>query len=305
MLAIVIPYYKLSFFEETLLSLTNQTNKEFNVYIGNDASPEEPEEPKELLEKYNGQFNFSYKRFENNLGGTSLTKQWDRCIAMTQNEEWLMILGDDDVLSPTCIAEFYKCLPEIIVENCKVVRFASVIIDGLNNRSSSLYAHPKLEKATDFFYRRITNKTRSSLSEYIFMRSQYKKYGFYDYNLAWFTDDRAWLEFSEFKNIYSINNAFVSFRLSDENISRVDYKSNEKEVVRLQFFKFIVSKHLNKFKRYQQRHFLLHYEQLIYKNKRVNFYFWLLVFSSFLKRFYFIQGIKFTRRVFIHLRINE
>ena len=42
MLAIVIPYYKYTFFEETLLSLQNQTNKKFNVYIGDDASPENP-----------------------------------------------------------------------------------------------------------------------------------------------------------------------------------------------------------------------------------------------------------------------
>jgi len=40
MLAIVVPYYKLTFFEETLKSLKSQTNKKFKVYIGDDASPE-------------------------------------------------------------------------------------------------------------------------------------------------------------------------------------------------------------------------------------------------------------------------
>lgn len=38
MLAIVIPYYKYTFFEATLISLKNQTDKRFNVYVGNDAS---------------------------------------------------------------------------------------------------------------------------------------------------------------------------------------------------------------------------------------------------------------------------
>lgn len=41
MLAIVIPYYKLTFFEETLQSLANQSDKRFKVYIGDDASPED------------------------------------------------------------------------------------------------------------------------------------------------------------------------------------------------------------------------------------------------------------------------
>ena len=42
MLAIVIPYFKLTFFEETLQSLANQTDQRFKVYIGDDASLENP-----------------------------------------------------------------------------------------------------------------------------------------------------------------------------------------------------------------------------------------------------------------------
>ncbi len=53
MLAIVIPYYKLTFLEATLLSLANQTDQRFKVYIGDDASPEDCTP---LLEKYRGQF---------------------------------------------------------------------------------------------------------------------------------------------------------------------------------------------------------------------------------------------------------
>jgi len=55
MLAIVIPYYKLTFFEATLQSLADQTDKRFKVYIGDDASPENPSR---LLERYQGKFDF-------------------------------------------------------------------------------------------------------------------------------------------------------------------------------------------------------------------------------------------------------
>lgn len=48
-LAIVIPFFKLDYFEKTLESLANQTNKNFNLYIGDDFSPETP---LKLLEKY-------------------------------------------------------------------------------------------------------------------------------------------------------------------------------------------------------------------------------------------------------------
>ena len=105
MIAIVIPYYKFAFFEETLKSLANQTNKNFMVYIGDDASPEDPTS---LLQNYKDKFEFIYYRFENNLGSKSLVKQWERCIAMTQGEEWIKILGDDDVIGNYVVESFYK-----------------------------------------------------------------------------------------------------------------------------------------------------------------------------------------------------
>ena len=73
MIAIVIPYYKLTFFESILQSLANQTDKRFNVYIGDDASLDDPSS---LLEKYNNQFDFVYHKFEKNIGSISLVNQW-------------------------------------------------------------------------------------------------------------------------------------------------------------------------------------------------------------------------------------
>ena len=299
MLAIIVPFYKLTFFETTLKSLASQSDKRFKVYIGDDASSRSPID---LLEKYKGQFDFVYHRFETNLGGISLTKQWERCIALSNEEEWIMILGDDDVLDSNCISEFYANKTEIINSNCNVVRYATVIIDQDNIVTSSEYRHPKLEKATDFFYRRFTNKTRSSLSEYIFTRKVYEKYGFYNYNLAWYADDRAWLEFSEFKDIYTINTAIVRFRLSNENISRNYFKSKEKEIVQLQFFEYLVYKVLMKFTPKQKIFFLLYFEQIIYKNKKVSISFWFYMCSCFMNSFYFVEVIKFTRRVLIYLK---
>lgn len=301
MLAIVIPYYKLTFFECTLESLANQTDQRFKVYIGDDASLENP---LVLLEKFKGKFDFSYHRFDDNLGGISLVRQWDRCIAMTGEEQWFMILGDDDTLSSTCIADFYTCLPEIESHNCTVIRYASIINDVLHQKLSALYTHPKLEKATDFFYRRFKNQTRSSLSEYIFKKSAYRKYGFYNYDLAWHADDRAWLEFSEFNEIFSINSSYMSFRLSDENISRDHYKIKEKQQVTVGFFKFVAVRHFFKFERHQQKELLLHYEQLVYINKKVNFSFWVTLFLLFSGSLHFMQSIKFTRRLLIHLYQN-
>jgi glycosyltransferase involved in cell wall biosynthesis len=298
MLAIIIPYFKLTFFEETLLSLAKQTDKRFKVYIGDDASPENPTN---LLEKYKGKFEFIYHRFEDNLGGTSLTQQWDRCIALSADEKWIMILGDDDELDEHCLADFYRNLANIIIAKSNVVRYATRINDILQLKKSDIFTHPQLEKATDFFFRRISNQTRSSLSEYIFKRASFEKYGFVDYDLAWHSDDRAWFEFSENSPIFTINTSCISFRLSGENISRADYKIKEKQQISLIFFRFMLKEYFSIFSNEQKRYFLLHYEQMIYSNKKVTISFWFLIFRLFLSIGSIKQSVKFSRRVFIHL----
>ena len=60
------------------------------------------------LENYKGEFEFEYHKFENNLGSSSLTKQWERCVDLASNEEWIMILGDDDYLDSNVVASFYN-----------------------------------------------------------------------------------------------------------------------------------------------------------------------------------------------------
>ena len=150
MLAVIIPYYKFTFFEATLQSLANQTDKRFKVYIGDDASPEDCNY---LISEFKGYFDFTYHRFETNLGGISLTQQWERCIALSSNEEWVMILGDDDVLGKNVVAEFYNNLPKIKSENVNVVRFSTQKIDDEGKLISEIYYHPKIENAVDFLFR--------------------------------------------------------------------------------------------------------------------------------------------------------
>ncbi|WP_291102526.1 MULTISPECIES: glycosyltransferase family 2 protein [unclassified Flavobacterium] len=248
MLAIVIPYYKHTFFEETLLSLSNQTDKRFKVYIGDDASPEDPTD---LLEKYRGKFDFVYHRFDSNLGGISLTQQWERCISLSANEEWIMILGDDDYLSDTVVEQFYIHLPEFLSKT-NVVRFASRTIVEPEKFKARICENPVWESATDSFYRKFKMITRSSLSEYVFLKGVYKKHGFYDYPLAWNSDDRAWLDFSEDKPIYSINEGLVCVRLSNLNITGKKDNFELKNASSVAFYKYLIQQKIKYFNKYER-----------------------------------------------------
>lgn len=256
MLAIIIPFYKLSFFEDTLQSLANQTSKCFKVYIGDDASPENPSV---LLEEYQGKFDFVYHRFDENLGGKSLPQQWKRCIALSANEEWIMVLGDDDVLSETVVESFYNN-QSVFTGKSNVIRFASKKLFGKDIVDSSVFLHPEWESATAAFYRKFAKTTRSTLSEYIFSRASYLKFGFYDYPLAWNSDDRAWLEFSDCKPIFTINESIVYFRLSDLNISGRQDNLLLKNKSEIEFYKFIVVSKLKEFNKEQQLRLLRRYQ---------------------------------------------
>jgi len=281
MLAIVIPYYKLKFFEETLISLSNQTNKNFRVYIGNDASPDDPID---LIKSFQEKFTIIYKRFEENLGGTSLTGQWDRCIEMVQEEKWIMILGDDDVLESSIVNAFYQHLA-VFEEKSKVVRFASKIITEESKIISNVFEHPVWEKAGDAYFRKYRGLTRSSLSEYIFEKAIYMKIGFFSFPLAWHSDDMAWLEFSGNTPIYSINEAVVFVRNSSISISGKTDNEDSKHLATLNFSKHIISKRLSFFSKDQRLEIMRTYENLIEKKRNVQFKEWAFLFYFYLKNY--------------------
>jgi glycosyltransferase involved in cell wall biosynthesis len=237
MLAIVIPYYKSTYFEETLLSIANQTDKRFKVYIGDDSSIYNP---LGLLNVYINKIDLNYHRFEINLGNISLTKQWERCINLTQNEEWLMVLGDDDVLEHNVVEEFYAIVDK---DNIDLIRFKLQTIDENGNVKSLNSEHKVFETSHDLLESMFCSKETITASEFIFRREVYIEHnGFVEFPLAWFSDNATWLTFSKQKGVYNIQHASVYWRLSGVNISSSssDIKSNSMKVKSLFMFMFFL-----------------------------------------------------------------
>lgn len=298
MLAIIIPYYKLTFFKATLQSLVAQTDKRFKVYIGDDASPEDCSV---LLQQFQGQIDFKYHRFDANLGAISLTQQWERCIALSNDEQWLMILGDDDVLDDNCVASFYANEVEIKENKSNVIRYACKVINAQGNVFLGPYFHPKLELASDFYCRKVKNLTRSSLSEYIFKKEVFNQYKFVNYPLAWHSDDKAWLDFSENKPIYTINEAIVYVRFSEINISGRQDNIAQKLTATFQFYGDILRDKKNVFTSKQVLTILMSYEVIIKKDRKLNFNEWIFLFRNYFFNFKLIPFLKFIRRFLISI----
>lgn len=294
MLAVIIPYYKLTFFEATLNSLAAQKDQRFIVYIGDDASPENPAQ---LLEKYSGTFNFKYHRFLENLGGISLVQQWERCIALVEDEEWIMILGDDDVISANIVDEFNNNVDNELCKRIDVIRFASLKIDSNGDMISKVYDHPTLEKSSDFLFRR----TRSSLSEYIFKADIIEKVGFKDFPLGWHSDVLAVLEFSRFDTILSINNAVVSVRISNQSISGSKKNLHLKDKASFLFYYYLVSKK-SKFFSEEQNKKLFERLSKSYLNDKRNIMYFLKISSLYIYKFRWGQYFSFLKNIYFKLQ---
>jgi glycosyltransferase involved in cell wall biosynthesis len=215
-LAIIIPAYKAIYLSEALDSLVNQTNKEFEVYIGDDASPENLYQ---IIKEYEGKLNILYKRFEVNLGGKDLVAQWERCIDMA-TEDWLWLFSDDDVLEPKCVEVFYN-----FIENNKTAELLHFDVEMID-KNSAYYAHcepfPEVMTTMEYFEKRINYQINSFVVEYVFTRDLYlRENKFQNFDLAWGADDATWLKFSKSTGIYTLPGAKVKWRFSDSNVSSV------------------------------------------------------------------------------------
>lgn len=223
-LAIIIPYFKNIFFEQVLESLSLQTNKNFTVYIGDDCSPFSI---KDILERFEDKLTIKYTRFAQNLGSSSLTKQWERCIALS-DEEWIWLFSDDDIIEKDAVQVFYDSANQ---DNL-LYKFNTKVIDEAGKLSPyyAKFDHKNIFESTisaaDFINNRLAcHGFRSFAVEYVFHRSLYDEFKFVDFPLAWGSDDATWF-------LYSLQNggnirvlkALVYWRFSGANISS-DVKS--------------------------------------------------------------------------------
>lgn len=241
-LAIIIPYYKIDFFEETLKSVTDQTNQNFTLYIGNDASPNNP---LPLIEKYFKESEYHYFDYKDNIGSENLALQWERILENVQ-EEWVQILGDDDCISTDFVEEFYKILPDVKKNKISLIKCGQQWVDENNNLlESHVYDFDKVS-AAEIFIKKYNNEIRSSLSENIYQTQIIKKHKFVKLPLAWGTDDLSLLDFSENGYIQYIPKPLVSVRISTESISGSDRYEKLKKSAIHQLQEKIICKFSNK-----------------------------------------------------------
>lgn len=214
-LAIVIPAYRKTFLERAIRSVAQQTDRRFRLYVGDDGSPEQLEP---VVRSAAAGCDFVFKRFEQNLGGRSLVRHWDRCIQLS-GEEWVWVFSDDDVMEPGCVEAFHREL-EQTRGVYDLYRFNTLQVDANDCVAAVSPSHPAVESSLEFAYHRLCATRHSTFQELIFSRKAYERVvSLPDFPHAWCADDAAIILLGDKTGIRTIESPRVRFRMSGENIT--------------------------------------------------------------------------------------
>jgi hypothetical protein len=139
---------------------------------------------------------------------------------MVQQEEWIWLFSDDDVMDVNCVADFYKQLS--INSVFDIYRFDLNLIDSKGQiiKNSKENNYPFLIDFFTFYKKRLSGELNSFVVEYIFRKEKFIEVGrFQNFDLAWGSDVATWVKISSENGISTIPDSKVNWRSSAENIS--------------------------------------------------------------------------------------
>lgn len=234
-LAIIIPAYKPDYLEKTLISLAEQTSRDFTLYIGDDASPANLES---IIIPFKERMDIRYHRFPENLGGSNLVAHWERCLLLSEDEEWICLFSDDDLMDKGCVEAFHQCA---IDKGVNVLHFDINIIDadGVFIRESAPF--PKSLSSAQFFNLLFRRQIDARMPEFIFRKEFLLTNGFIPFNLAWRSDTATVMAAALSNGIQTISGpeCKVHWRASSSNISSMENLKIQKNLVNIEFFNWI------------------------------------------------------------------
>jgi glycosyltransferase involved in cell wall biosynthesis len=214
-IAIVIPAYKADFLGEALESICAQTCQDFQLYVGDDCSPESLSK---VVDRYASRRQLHYVRFNENFGRKSLVRQWERCIALS-HEPWIWLFSDDDVLERDCVSALLAKIEEVR-EECDVLRFDTVFIDAEGTINALNPIHPDWEGWMQFVYFWLRDLRSSTMPNLVFSRKAFEETGgFVEFPLAWGSDVATLIRLATRRGIFAVRGPKVLFRKSGRNIS--------------------------------------------------------------------------------------
>jgi glycosyltransferase involved in cell wall biosynthesis len=181
--SICIPAYKNKFLKACINSILVQEEEQFELIVLNDNSPEPVED---TVKEFNDP-RIRYYKNDTNVGAYQLVDNWNKCLDLALGE-YLVIMGDDDLLEPNYLKEFAKLIalhPDLEVFHCR-----SQIIDESGVTQLLTPSCPEFEDVYDAIWHRLNQYRSNYISDFMYRTSSLRaRGGFYFLPLAWGSDD--------------------------------------------------------------------------------------------------------------------
>ncbi len=211
-ITVVVPAFKGRYLGQMLLSLQRQSDPDFEVFVGDDASPDDI---KGICDAHSAGLRIRYLRYERNLGGRDLAGQWNRCLDEVQTE-WVLMPGDDDFLDTDCIKSFKRA----IVETGGVYPAYRGTLMQVDQAGRELRRQLPAQRSTARDQAESIGSGLEMVIEYMFsLRKLRELGGFVSFPLGWFSDNATWILLASAGGIAGVPGAIICGRASMHNIS--------------------------------------------------------------------------------------
>ena len=210
--SILIPAFKQAFLKETIISILNQTYKDFELIIVDDASPEPI---KQIVEEFNDH-RIRYYRNEVNCGAEHVVDNWNKCLGYAGGD-YVICMGDDDKLEACCLEEYAKLIEKY--PGLGVYHGQTEIIDEDSNFKRVTASRVEYESVYSLIWHRWNSRSQF-IGDFLYDRKQLlAKGGFYYLPYAWGSDDITAVMMAESHGIANTAQTVFYYRENSWSIS--------------------------------------------------------------------------------------
>lgn len=180
--SVTIPTYKSRFLKNAIESVIAQTYSNWDLIIVDDASPEDLAT---IVRDFKDP-RIRYYRNSKNCGAVNVVDNWNICLSYC-NSEYVICMGDDDMLAPCCLEEYVVLIEKY--PNLNVYHALTDIVDESGNVIGHQRLRPEYQTVQELILHRWYGDVQF-IGDFCYRVDYLREIGgYFKQPLAWASDD--------------------------------------------------------------------------------------------------------------------
>ncbi len=180
--SIAVPAFKSNFLHDCVQSVLEQSFRDFELIIVNDASPEPLDD---IVSEFHDN-RIIYKKNAVGYGGYNVVGNWMECLNLAKGK-YFMCIGDDDRLLPDCLDKYVALIEQY--PNCKLFHAGTQFINEKSEVINLQEPRPPFESAWSMIWHRWFKNRSLVIGDFLFDTEYLKDQGgFVWFPYAWGSD---------------------------------------------------------------------------------------------------------------------